>query len=387
VSIEGPTASETDFQHCTIVCKLPQSQLGKQSGVAPGEALVACPPDFEVRAKQINADANKAAAAAAAAASRKGAAVAPPRQQNKLEVVPTERALLSLLLARIHNLDPDAIVSHDLHGFGIDVLLSRMSKNSMGLHWSKLGRLLKSKMPQVSGRPGDGDFSLVDRGAGSGRLMVDTMTCAKEFLTAQKMYTLGFLAETQLRVKHEEVDAAAIPHLYKTTPSLLELVKLNENDAFLQLKLMFKLAMLPLSKQLTCLCGNMWSRSLRAARAERVEFLLLHDFHTSKFIIPEKYTSRERKEKEALRDEAEKRKLGPNPDPSKVKLLRAAKNKPQYSGGLVLEPKRGFYDKYVLLLDFNSLYPSIIQEFNIWSVQCSAARLERGGYPAACNTR
>jgi DNA polymerase alpha subunit A len=78
----------------------------------------------------------------------------------------------------------------------------------------------------------------------------------------------------------------------------------------------------------------LWSHTLKSNRAERTEYLLLHEFHRLKFLPPEK---------------------------RKGKMEKKAK----YSGGLVLEPKKGLYDSFILLLDFNSLYPSIIQEYNL----------------------
>ncbi|KAI0557457.1 DNA polymerase alpha catalytic subunit [Gracilaria domingensis] len=52
-------------------------------------------------------------------------------------------------------------------------------------------------------------------------------------------------------------------------------------------------------------------------------------------------------------------------DDRKSSKSKRARRKPQYARRLVLEPVQGLYDRYVLQLDFNSLYSSFIQEFNI----------------------
>lgn len=96
-----------------------------------------------------------------------------------------------------------------------------------------------------------------------------------------------------------------------------------------------------------------------------MEYLLLHAFHAKKYIVPDKYSSRGKESKLTKRkvDNGDNKDLdnlnneneAPHEDQGK------GKKGPAYAGGLVLDPKRGLYDRYVLLLDFNSLYPSIIQ--------------------------
>jgi hypothetical protein len=51
---------------------------------------------------------------------------------------------------------------------------------------------------------------------------------------------------------------------------------------------------LPLTKQLSVVSGSLWGKTLQGARAQRIEMLLLHEFHERKFILPDKLSARDR---------------------------------------------------------------------------------------------
>lgn len=55
---------------------------------------------------------------------------------------------------------------------------------------------------------------------------------------------------------------------------------------------MTHLCIIPLTKQLTNIAGNLWFRSLQNARAERNEMLLLHEFMAKKYICPDKKSNK-----------------------------------------------------------------------------------------------
>ncbi|XP_038613326.1 DNA polymerase alpha catalytic subunit [Tachyglossus aculeatus] len=270
-------------------------------------------------------------------------------KKAKIEIAATERTLLGFFLAKVHKIDPDVIVGHNIYGFDLEVLLQRINVCKVP-YWSKIGRLKRSTMPKLGGRGG-----FAERTAACGRMICDVEVSAKELIRCRS-YHLSELVRRILKTERVAIPPENLRNLYSDSPHLLYLLENTWKDAKFILQIMCELNVLPLALQITNIAGNVMSRTMMGGRSERNEFLLLHAFYENNYIVPDKQTFR--KPQQRLGEEED----DVEGDPSKPKKGR---KKAAYAGGLVLDPKVGFYDKFILLLDFNSLYPSIIQEFNI----------------------
>lgn len=270
------------------------------------------------------------------------------KKNAKIEIAATERTLLGFFLAKIHKIDPDVVVGHNIYGFDLEVLLQRINVCKVP-HWSKIGRLRRSNMPKLGGRGGFGE-----RNAACGRMICDVEISAKELIRC-KSYHLSELVHQILKTERVTILPEEIRNLYSDSPHLLFMLENTWTDAKFILQIMCELNVLPLALQITNISGNVMSRTMMGGRSERNEFLLLHAFYEKDYIVPDKQVFKKPLQKLVDEDEDFE-------DQNKSKI---GKKKAAYAGGLVLDPKVGFYDKFILLLDFNSLYPSIIQEFNI----------------------
>mmetsp|Transcript_74540 Transcript_74540/g.129261 ORF Transcript_74540/g.129261 Transcript_74540/m.129261 type:complete len:1481 (+) Transcript_74540:72-4514(+) len=281
-----------------------------------------------------------------------------------------EGGLFKALLDKIQEFDPDVIACHNAYAFELDVLASRMAAQKLQ-NWQRLGRLRRARdqMPRLGGRQAGGFW--VGSSVTAGRLVCDLGLQAKDLLPKLTSYELSILAQHQINEPAgslQEIEPEMLPRYFDSAAALVGLSERTLRNALAIARLMHSLQILPLTKQLTNLAGNTWNMSLQNKRAERNEMLLCHEFHRGKFVLPDKESTLTRKRRAQLDagagstglDDAEG-----HGEENGAAAVGARRGKAAYSGGLVLDPKVGLYDEFIMMLDFNSLYPSIIQEHNI----------------------
>ncbi|KAJ5273124.1 hypothetical protein N7478_008249 [Penicillium angulare] len=273
------------------------------------------------------------------------------KQRGTVMLEKSEQFLLSKFLALFEKMDPDVIMGHQLQDVDLGILLNRLrEKKTPG--WHRLGRLKRGDWPKNYSK-NSGFFA--ERQLIAGRLMCDLANdMGKSLMMKCQSWSLTEMCQLYLGEGNgrQDVDVeGALKSWASTKDGLMNFVNHCDTDTYFIAALALRLQMLPLTKVLTNIAGNSWARTLSGTRAERNEYILLHEFHRNKYICPDKYSSRMQKAEE---------KMDADDDEAGDK-----KKKDKYKGGLVFEPEKGLYDRFILVMDFNSLYPSIIQEYNI----------------------
>ncbi|KIX02849.1 uncharacterized protein Z518_08792 [Rhinocladiella mackenziei CBS 650.93] len=274
------------------------------------------------------------------------------RQSGTFMLEKSEQFLLSKFLALFEKVDPDVLMGHQLQEVDYSILLSRLKeKKTPG--WHRIGRMKRGEWPKTFGKGGSSFFA--ERQLLAGRLMCDLANdMGKSLMSKCQQWGLTEMCDLYLGPQNPRRDLdneAALKTWATTRDGLLNYVNHCHADTFFIAALVLKLQMLPLTKVLTELAGNSWARTLSGTRAERNEYILLHEFYRNKYICPDKEYGKGRATQAEENEDGEE---GAD-----------TKKKDKYKGGLVFEPEKGLYDKFILVMDFNSLYPSIIQEYNI----------------------
>jgi len=241
----------------------------------------------------------------------------------------TEKEMLEGFIEFVKNYDPDIITGYNVNNFDIPYIIERMRQNRVRAVFGRCNE------KQVMARKIMNRYKI----SITGRIIVDSFELIKKDYSLQR-YSLDFVSRALLGEKKHDVKHSEIEKLWKgDIKGFNKLVEYSRNDSVLAMDLITKLNLIDKYVALSKISGTLLQDTLNTGETMRIENFLLKEFSKQNYAYPSK------------------------PDQREISA-RETDKKRELKGGFVLEPEKGLH-RSVLVLDFKSMYPSIIRSFNI----------------------
>ena len=245
----------------------------------------------------------------------------------------TEADMLKRFVEIMNDFDPDVVTGYNVDNFDIPFLLERLDANKIS---KCIGR--SNDKPAFTSKFGATQSSNI-----TGRVVIDPYQIIKNDPWIRlKRYNLDTVSRELLGEEKLAVDFSEMRALWNGTKTdMKRFIDYARKDSELALKLVIKMGMLDKFIEMSKISGLLLQDAL-GGQSVRVETALLHEFKKRGFVLPMK------------------------PDKKEIQRRTIEREKSELKGAFVLEPDKGLHTEgCVLVLDFKSLYPSVIRTFNI----------------------
>ncbi len=252
------------------------------------------------------------------------------RPGDGIDSFSSEKEMLEKFVEVIKEHDSDVLSGFNIVGYDLPYILKRMEKTKVR---PAFGRC-KDK------RVRDDLFAGRHRISITGRLIADSFSMIKKGWNL-KRYGLDFVAKELIGEEKKDVKKSEIGKFWNGSQEQYKtLADYCLQDSRLAMKLLLKLNLLDKYVALAKISGSLVNDILEGGETQRIENYFLREFNKEGYVIPSKGSNGNVSE-------------NGNDDESK-----------DLKGGFVIEPKKGLHEM-VLVMDFKSMYPSLIRTFNI----------------------